>query len=63
MRAARNLGRFNPEAPAADLASRIQRLTYPEPFTVASTDRRAATHQDNLYPNNRPNPDRGPITW
>ncbi len=56
---------LNPESPAADLASRLQRLTYPEPFTVDPTGRLAEAQQDDLQPNNRPNRDRdrGTITW
>jgi DNA primase catalytic core len=56
-------GPLNPDAPAADLADRLQRLTYPEPFTVEPTGRLAEGLHDDLHPYNRPNHDRGSITW
>jgi DNA primase catalytic core len=56
-------GPLNPESPAADLASRLQRFTYPEPFTVEPAGRLDEAPQDNLQPTNRPSRDRDPITW
>jgi DNA primase catalytic core len=54
---------LNPEAPAADLAGRLQRITYPEPFTDDPEQTLARAQQDDLYPANRQNRDRGPLTW
>lgn len=56
-------GALDPAAPAADLASRLQRFTYPEPFTVDPAGWLAEAPHDELAPTGRPNRDRGPITW
>jgi len=54
---------LNPEAPAADLAGRLQRLTYPEPFTDDPEETLAHAQQGDIYADNRPNRDRGPLSW
>jgi DNA primase catalytic core len=54
---------LNPKTPAADLAGRLQRLTYPEPFTDGPEETLAHSQQGDIYPNNRPNRDPGPLSW
>jgi DNA primase catalytic core len=56
-------GPLDPEAPAADLEGRLQRLTYPDPFTDDPEATLAHAQQDDPYPANRPNRDRGPLSW
>jgi DNA primase catalytic core len=54
---------LNPEAPAVDLAGRLQRLIYPEPFTDDPEETLAHAQPGDLYPDNRPNRDPGPLSW
>ncbi len=55
-------GPLDSEAPAIDLATRVERLTYPEPSAVEPTGRQTETMQDDLQPS-RPVLDHGQITW
>ena len=56
-------GPLNADAPAADLASRLARITYPEPFTVSpAIGLDDAPHED-LNPSNRPTSGRGSLIW
>ena len=54
-------GPLNPDAPAADLARRMARITYPEPFTQGPAEQLSGPLEDPLV-NNRPNRDPSPIT-
>ena len=54
-------GPLNPDAPAADLARRMARITYPEPFTSDQVEQSSAP-PDDTQAKERPNPDRSPIT-
>ncbi|MBK8463940.1 MAG: relaxase domain-containing protein [Nigerium sp.] len=55
-------GPLDPAAPAVDLATRIERLTYPEPLIFEPDDHGTHTQEDGLR-HNRPYRDRAPITW
>ncbi len=52
-------GPLNADAPAVDLAGRLARLTYPEPFTQGPAEQFSAP-PDDPQANNRPNRDRSP---
>ena len=56
-------GPLNPDAPAADLASRLALLTYPEPFAETPDGAVADQPADELRTNSRPHPDRGTVSW
>lgn len=55
-------GPLNPDAPADDLAGRLGRLTYPEPFILTPADRAIAAHQDVPHSSTLSNHDPGSIT-
>jgi len=55
-------GPLNADAPAADLASRIERVTEPEPFTVDPTGEVDATHRDGHH-HSGPHRPRTGIGW
>ncbi|MFZ2164839.1 MAG: toprim domain-containing protein, partial [Propionibacteriaceae bacterium] len=55
-------GPLNADAPAADLASRIERVTEPEPFTVDPTGEVDAIHRDG-YHHSGPHRPRTGIGW
>ena len=54
-------GPLNPDAPAADLASRMARITSPEPFTQGPAEQVSRPLEDPQV-NNSPHRDRSPIT-
>ncbi|MEA5118675.1 MAG: hypothetical protein VB036_13835, partial [Propionicimonas sp.] len=54
-------GPLNPDAPAADLASRMARITSPEPFTQGAVEQLSRPLED-PHLNNSPNRERSPIT-
>ena len=54
-------GPLNPDAPAADLASRMARITSPEPFTQGPAEQLSRPLEDPKV-NNSPHRDRSPIT-
>ena len=52
-------GPLTPDAPAADLAHRVHRLTYPEPFAQDPVQQFAAAAEHEAIP--KPDRPRGPI--
>ncbi len=56
-------GPLNPDAPAADLASRLALLTYPEPFVLDPAARETEGPDGDLQSRGLPTRDRKPITW
>ncbi len=55
-------GPLNPDAPADDLASRLGRLTYPEPFMLTPADRVIDAHQGVTHSGPLSNHDPGSIS-
>jgi hypothetical protein len=56
-------GPLNQDAPAADLANRLERLTYPEPFAGDPDGPVVDAPHDDLQPSSWPTHDREPMTW
>ena len=56
-------GPLNPDAPAADLASRLQRLNCPEPFTADSVRLPAEARQDERLQGISRSREGHPLTW
>ena len=55
-------GPLNPDAPAADLTSRLARLTEPEPFARGPAEQLSAPQHD-PQANELPSRDRSSATW
>ncbi|MGB4629236.1 MAG: hypothetical protein WBH64_07195, partial [Propionicimonas sp.] len=56
-------GPLNSATPASELAGRLERLTYPEPFAETPDGAVADQPADELRTNSRPHPDRGTVSW